>query len=81
MDEMIPPFIRDSKVFMYPFYLFAYRGRNIQEVMQFKSKVYSYTAEDYEKFYNNLNTISRNRATDMNQSCMDYIFRNWESGL
>ena len=39
MDELIPPFIRDSKVFMYPFYLFAYRGKNIKEVMQFKTKV------------------------------------------
>lgn len=73
MDELIPPFIRDSKLFMYPFYLFAYRGRNIKEVMQFKSKVYTYTPEEYSTFYNNLNTISRNRATDMNQTCIDFV--------
>lgn len=73
MDEMIPPFIRDSKVFMYPFYLFAYRGKNIKEVMQFKTKVYNYTPEEYSDFYNGLNTISRNRATDLNQACIDFI--------
>lgn len=73
MDELIPPFVRDSKIFMYPFYLFAYRGRNIREVMQFKSKVYAYSPEQYASFYNNLNTISRNRATDMNGACIDFI--------
>lgn len=73
MDELIPPFVRDSKIFMYPFYLFAYRGRNIRDVMQFKSKVYAYSPEQYASFYNNLNTISRNRATDMNGACIDFI--------
>ncbi len=73
MDELIPPFIRDSKVFMYPFYLFAYRGKNIKEVMQFKTKVYTYSPEEYTDFYNGLNTISRNRATDLNQACIDFI--------
>ncbi len=73
MDELIPPFIRDSKIFMYPFYLFAYRGRNIREVMDFKSNVYSFSPEQYASFYNNLNTISRKRATDMNQACIDFI--------
>jgi ubiquinone/menaquinone biosynthesis C-methylase UbiE len=73
MDELIPPFIRDSKVFMYPFYLFAYRGKNIKEVMHFKTKVYDYTPEEYSDFYNGLNTISRNRATDLNQECIDFI--------
>ena len=73
MDELIPPFIRDSKVFMYPFYLFAYRGKNIKEVMQFKTKVYTYSPEEYTDFYNGLNTISRNRATDLYQACIDFI--------
>lgn len=73
MDELIPPFIRDSKVFMYPFYYFAYRGRNIAEVMDFKKNVFSYTPEEYEAFYNNLNTISRNRLTDLNPACIRFI--------
>lgn len=76
MDELIPPFIRDSKVFMYPFYMFAYRGKNIKEVMNFKKNVYSYTEEEYADFYRGLNTISRNRKTDLNQGCIDFILDN-----
>ena len=76
MDELIPPFIRDSKVFMYPFYMFAYRGENIKEVMNFKKNVYSYTEEEYADFYRGLNTISRNRKTDLNQGCIDFILDN-----
>ncbi|MBI2720724.1 MAG: class I SAM-dependent methyltransferase [Bacteroidetes bacterium] len=76
MDELIPPVIRDTKVFMYPFYYFAYRGRNLKQVMEFKSKVYSYSEKDYSNFYNNLNSISRNRATDMNNACIDFIINN-----
>ncbi len=73
MDELIPPLIRDSKWFMYPFFYFAYRGRKISEVMKFKSNVYSFSEQDYDNFYNNLNTISRNRVTDLNQACVSFI--------
>jgi ubiquinone/menaquinone biosynthesis C-methylase UbiE len=73
MDELIPPFIRDSKVFMYPFFVIAYRGRNISEVMDFKKNVYRYSPDEYAAFYNNLNTISRNRETDLNPACVKFI--------
>ena len=76
MDECVPPIIRDTKWFMYPFYYFAYRGKNLKQVMDFKSLVYSFTEKDYDHFYNNLNTISRNRVTDLNQPCIDFILNN-----
>jgi ubiquinone/menaquinone biosynthesis C-methylase UbiE len=76
MDECLPPIIRDTKWFMYPFYYFAYRGKNLKQVMDFKSKVYSFTEKDYDDFYNNLDTISRNRVTDLNQPCIDFILNN-----
>ncbi|MFN8714469.1 MAG: class I SAM-dependent methyltransferase [Bacteroidota bacterium] len=79
MDEWIPPVIRDSRWFMYPFFWFAYRGRNIKEVMDFKSRVYSFTPEDYDRFYNNLNTISRNRITDINKPSLAFILDNIDS--
>lgn len=79
MDELIPPFVRDSKIFMYPFYMFAYRGQNIKEVMNFKTNVYSYTEKEYADFYKGLNTISRNRKTDVNQGCIDFILNNIEN--
>ena len=73
MDEWLPPVIRDSRWFMYPFFVFAYRGKNIREVMEFKSRVRSFTAADYDRFYNNLDTISRNRATDLNTPSLRFI--------
>lgn len=76
MDECLPPIIRDTRWFMYPFYYFAYRGKNLKQVMDFKSKVYSFTEKDYDHFYNNLDTISRNRVTDLNQPCIDFILNN-----
>jgi ubiquinone/menaquinone biosynthesis C-methylase UbiE len=80
MDELIPPVIRDSRVFMYPFFVFAYRGRNISEVMDFKKNVYSYSPDEYAAFYNNLNTISRNRATDLNPACIQFVLDQLDEG-
>ena len=76
MDECLPPFIRDSKFFMYPFYFLAYRGRNIRQIMNFKKEVLNFTAEQYTYFYNNLNSISRNRVTDINEPSLKFILEN-----
>lgn len=73
MDECIPALIRDNKYFMFPFYCYAYRGKNIRQVMNFKSLVYSFTESEYITFYNNLDTISRNRDTDLNGPSLKYI--------
>ena len=75
MDECIPPIIRDSRWFMCPFYLVAYRGRRISEAMDFKKLVYSWTREDYAAFYRDLDSISRNRETDLNPACVERILR------
>lgn len=70
MDEWVPPAIRDSRWFMYPFYFLAYRGQNLERVMNFKNLVYSFSDEEYRAFYGSLNSISRNRATDLNEGCI-----------
>ena len=75
MDECLPPFIRDNSIFMFPFFYFAYRGKKIKEVMDFKKNVYSFSEKDYDIFYNNLDTISRNRATDLNQASLSLILK------
>lgn len=73
MDELLPPFIRDNKYFMYPFFYYAFRGRNIKTMMEFKSMVGKMSEEEYMDIYKNLNTIGSNRPTDLNQSSIDYI--------
>ena len=76
MDECLPPIIRDNKYFMWPFYFFAYRGKNIKQVMEFKKNVYQFTSEEYTDFYSGLNTISRNRLTDINTPSLNFILDN-----
>ena len=73
MDECFPAFIRDNKYFMLPFYYLAYRGKDIDTAMHFKSQVYQFSPEDYKVFYSGLNSISRNRQTDLNQQSLDFI--------
>jgi ubiquinone/menaquinone biosynthesis C-methylase UbiE len=73
LDEWLPPVIRDNKYFMYPFYLYAYRGRNISTAMNFKKLVYRFSDMEYRDFYNNLNTISRNRKTDINEPTIKHV--------
>ena len=76
MDECVPPIIRDSKYFMYPFYFYAYRGKNLKQTMNFKSLVYDFTEQEYIDFYNQLDTISRNRNTDLNSPSINFIIQN-----
>jgi len=68
MDEWLPPVLRDSRWFMYPAYWLAYRGKNIAQAMDFKRLVHSWSPEEYRDFYGGLDSISRNRATDLNEA-------------
>ena len=65
MDECIPPVVRDSKWFMYPFYYWAYRGRHIATMMDFKRKYFEWDAEQLQQFYAQIHSISSNRPTDV----------------
>ena len=73
IDELIPPIIRDSRWFMFPFYWFAYRGKLVKEAMEFKSRIATMTPEEYVHFYESIDTISRNRESDLNARCLEAI--------
>jgi ubiquinone/menaquinone biosynthesis C-methylase UbiE len=67
LDELLPPFIRDSKVFMYPLYVFAYGKLDVRREMAFKELVQTWASTDYQDFYRSLtSSISRRRLTDLN---------------
>ena len=78
LDELLPPILRDSRWFMYPFFWIAYRGKNLPEVMNFKRNVFGYSRRQYAEFYAGLDSISRNRATDLNEGCLRAIFASIE---
>jgi len=58
---------------MYPFFYLAYRGKNINEIMDFKRRVWSLSAREYHQFYNELDSISRDRETDLNKGSLKKI--------
>jgi len=84
LDEFVPPIIRDSKWFMWPFYVAAYGKFAVGEFMNFKSRAYSMSEEEYAQFYGSLgNSMSRRRVTDLNTASANYLIDNMpdESGL
>lgn len=67
MDEWIPPFIRDNRFFMFPFFFIWYKGRNIQKHMNFKKIVYDMTPIEMEDFYRNRESLATERETDLSK--------------
>ena len=66
LDEIISPFIRDLKIFMYPLYFIWFRGnkKNINTVMDFKNAVFSMSREDLRTVYARYRNLGSTRATD-----------------
>lgn len=73
MDECLPPVLRDSRWFMYPFFVIAYRGRNVRRAMDFKREVVHMTQAEYARYYTSIRSISRDRDTDLNAQCIAAI--------
>ncbi len=80
MDECLPPLLRDSRWFMRPFYQVAYRGKNVEQAMDFKSLVHEWSQQEYDSFYASLDTISRNRLTDLNRPSLEMVLREVDPG-
>ncbi len=80
MDEWLPPAIRDSKWFMYPFFWYWYNGdpETIHAYMNFKSRIWTMTKSEYEHFYTVLRKKSRaaSRPTDLNDACIEFMLKN-----
>jgi ubiquinone/menaquinone biosynthesis C-methylase UbiE len=80
MDECIPPVVRDSRWFMLPFFMLAYRRLDVSGIMQFKRRVWHMSDEEYDSFYSALNSISRRRQTDINEASLRRIEREIDAG-
>jgi SAM-dependent methyltransferase len=77
LDECLPPILRDSRWFMWPLFVLAYRRFDVGEFMDFKQRAWSMNDAEYERFYAQLQgSISRRRATDLNEDCLHFI-ANW----
>jgi ubiquinone/menaquinone biosynthesis C-methylase UbiE len=81
MDEFLPAIIRDSYLFMYPFFFILYRGKNIKRRMHFKTLAYSMSEKELNNFYSEADLISRNRDTDLSESNIKYIIKSIPSDV
>lgn len=74
MDELVPAAVRDSRMFMKPFFMAAYRTTDVDRFMDFKEHVWTMTEAEYADFYRSLgDSVSRRRETDLNRASIDWI--------
>lgn len=66
MDNWLPPAIRDSRWFMFPFFHIWFKGKNVRLYMDFKDIAYTLTEEQFSEVYRNLDCLAYDRPTDMN---------------
>ncbi len=75
LDECLPPLIRDNKYFMYPLFYFWFKGRKIQDIMEFKSNVWAMSKKEFDLFYNERTSLAKDRATDLSDDSIDYMIK------
>jgi SAM-dependent methyltransferase len=78
MDNWIPPVIRDSRWFMYPFFYIWYKGKNVKLYMDFKDIVFNMTDEEYYNVDRDQVSLARDRPTDMNMPSIKYLLTTFD---
>jgi SAM-dependent methyltransferase len=74
MDDVLPPVIRDTKWFMYPFYHYWFRGsRDIDTVMRFKEVAYSLSDEQWKDLYEGVKCARSNSSGDASEESLAWI--------
>ena len=73
MDEWIPPAIRDSRIFMYPFFYIWFKGKYINEIMNFKKNVYFMSKQEFFDFYKKRDSMAKDRETDLSMASIRFM--------
>ena len=75
LDELLPPALRDSRWFMYPFFYIWYKGqtKRIPLYMDFKDKAYQMTEDEFTDVYRNLESLAEDRPTDLNNASINHM--------
>jgi SAM-dependent methyltransferase len=72
LDQCLPPFVRDSRWFMYiPFRLFY--GDKAHIFLDFKEKAAGFGDVDFLKTYRAVQSVGPHRETDLTAGCLDAI--------
>lgn len=70
LDEWLPPVLRDNYYFMYPLFYIWFRGKNIHQLMEFKSFFHTMSEEDMTRLYDGLKDQFRRREGDLSSLCL-----------
>ena len=73
LDEIIPPFIRDNRIFMYPLFYYWFKGKHIALMMNFKNEVLTLSRHDLTNIYKHLDCRAKDRETDLNKNTVQKI--------
>ena len=73
MDELLPAWLRNNYFFMYPFFYYWFKGKNIDLYMRFKTLVKDMTETEIREVYQELDCRAKDRATDLNEECLRHI--------
>lgn len=79
LDECLPPIIRDNKYFMYPLLYVWFKGKNIRAIMNFKRNVWKMSHEEFVDFYNQRDSMAKDRPTDLSEQSIDYMLARFDS--
>lgn len=71
LEELVPPFVRDSRLMRWLFRL--YWGRLVDDLEQFRARIYRISAEEYRQVYESMPRIQE--ATDNSRECLEEIVR------
>jgi ubiquinone/menaquinone biosynthesis C-methylase UbiE len=72
LDNVVPPVLRDSRLFMWPLFRILF-GSRMYQFMSFKQKARTMTEEEYVRTYNLLACVHIERETDLNDACIRRI--------
>ncbi len=75
LDNLVPPFIRDSRIFSQPLFWMLF-GKKGKLFMNFKNKAAQLSDVQMADYYKKLADVHIQRPTDLNKACIDYILNN-----
>lgn len=81
VDQKLPSIMRNSKHFMYPFFLHVYGRKLTKTAMNFKQDVFRIPPKERLVLSEKLGPITRDRKTDLTLESLDYILGNIDSSI
>lgn len=73
LDELLPRFIRNSRLFVYPIFLIWFKGRHVRTAMDFKTLAPAMSDAEFRDCYRRITTLADGRPTDTNPDAMQYV--------